>query len=215
MPTAKDKRIAHLEKAAGRVTRRRPGQFTLEGLFSLLVDVCGADTRELVEAVLDTRPLPGRERLCEAVSRALVAVLSGDRTDYREACAEIRAEVAAVRGALESTAEIPQLMERGTVHRAVSPVPGGTGPEAVARAAVSDETVPVSTVPSGTGPEAPLAAVGEQLLAEVESLPDAPMTDEQVEEVRRRLPGEGPVRIPGVDPPDMRGWRPLGDGDAW
>jgi len=181
MPTAKNKRIAALEKAADSIARRgrRPGQFTLDGFCCLLVELCGTDARELVEAVFDRRPLPGRERLSEAVRRALCAVLSGERAGYREACAEIR---------VAAEAERPE-------RQIAAP------PVEVAR-------------PTEVEPVAPVAAVGEKLIAEIESLPDAVLSDSDVEEVRRRLPGEGPVRIPG-DPPDMHGWRPLGDGDGW
>ena len=114
-----------------------------------------------------------------------MAVLSGERADYREACGAIRAA-----RAIEDAQAAPQLRE--------SPAPG-VDPPAVPR-------------PPQNEPEAPPAAVGEQLIAEADSLPDTILSDAEVEEVRRRLPGEGPVRIPGVDPPDMRGWRPL-DGE--
>jgi len=183
MPTAKDKRIAALEKAAGSIARRgrRPGQFTLDGFCFLLVELCGTDARELVGAVFDRRPLPGRERLCEAVSRALCAVLGREREAYRAACVDLRAAAeaeAAVRTVLESGSEIPKLVERGAV----------------------------APVPRGTGPVAPPAAVGERLLAEVDSLPDTILSDAEVEEARR-LPGEAPAWPEGVPRHlDNTGW---------
>jgi len=181
MPTAKSKRIAALEKAAGSIARRgrRPGQFTIEGLISLLIEVRATEVRELVMGVLDARPLPGRERLCETVRIALCALLSANREGYRAACIDLRAAAAAeaeARAVLEAEAEAARPAEVEL---------------------------------------APLSPRGEQLVAEIESLPDAVLSDSDVEEVRRRLPGEGPVRIPGVDPPDMRGWRPLGNSEEW
>ena len=183
MANARDKRIADLEKAAGRIAgRRRPGGFTLEGLLGFVLDLCGAETRDLVEAALDLRAVCGREGVCEAIERALVAVLGeGDREEYRAACAELREA-----WGREGPQEAPQEAQS----------PGARpDPPAVLRAPQIE-------------PEAP-ATRGDRLAAEAELLPDVVLSNEQVE-VLRRLPGEGPVYPEGVPRrAEHTGWKPM------